>query len=504
MFKRKKGFTAAGTKLTSYRMRSAMLGSHVERQRKTRRGHMNADAVGFSSSRKRRRAARGLVDHVTPSTSSAESRRDYSRRVGRKPQPQAIQRKAHSRRIASIVICALAALVLAAGVGSFVFIESANGKLSLGSSDAPSALAAQPEGAPYYVLCVADLRESQTQLSQTATRDVAYELVRVDEDARVVTAIEIPANLQIKLSDGAYHSLCDTRSFGDGELVRAVSDFAGVDISHIVKTDASGIEALVTAAGGVSVSLAEEVDDPIAGDAYLPQGENTLDGSRALTLLRAANYSGGSSSQAANRTAFFCALARSLMQPSGFPLARQVERLAEYAQTDWDLFGVMSVSGALCDKAGDANTTYYTACVPEGASSAAGGSTFTVASDKWSEVMALVDQGGDPALAQETVPSVDPASFTVAVRNGTDVVGSAAQTARILSDAGFAVGEVGNVDDYTIYPETLIVYKEESFKECAQAVAAALGAGRVINGGSYYSFSDNVLVVIGQDYQPIM
>ena len=72
MLGRKKGFTATQSKLTSHRMRSATIGTHVpQRARASRRG-MNAEAVGFSNSRKKRRAARGIVDHVTPSTASGE------------------------------------------------------------------------------------------------------------------------------------------------------------------------------------------------------------------------------------------------------------------------------------------------------------------------------------------------------------------------------------------------------------------------------------------------
>ena len=32
----------------------------------------------------------------------------------------------------------------------------------------------------------------------------------------------------------------------------------------------------------------------------------------------------------------------------------------------------------------------------------------------------------------------------------------------------------------------------------------AMGAGRAINGGSYYTFEADVLVIIGTDYQPIV
>ena len=94
--KRKQGLTQARAKLTSHRMRSATVGTHVPR-RSSR--HMNGEAVGFSSPRKRKRAARGIVETILPVTSSGESSSQYARRVSRREFAQDIQRKARIRRI---------------------------------------------------------------------------------------------------------------------------------------------------------------------------------------------------------------------------------------------------------------------------------------------------------------------------------------------------------------------------------------------------------------------
>lgn len=130
----------------------------------------------------------------------------------------------------------------------------------------------------------------------------------MDEGARAATVVSLPSNLQVKLSDGAAHPLYDVAALGgDAALVEAVAGFAGVNVSHFARTDAEGIAHLVDAVGGVLVNVAEEVDDPTAGDVYLAEGEQALDGAAALTLLRAQNYAGGVESQAANRA---CVLLR--------------------------------------------------------------------------------------------------------------------------------------------------------------------------------------------------
>ncbi len=496
MLKRRKGFTAAGTRMTSYRMRSAMLGTHVQRRVRPTARHMNADAVGFSSSRKKRRAARGMVDHVTPATASGESGRTCARRLSRRQHTEEIQRKARSRRVLAVVLALAAALCLATGAGAGVFVGSVNGKLSLGDSDVSQALAAQKTGEPYYLLCAADLGRVQ---SRAASEDSAYALVRIDEGARTATVVMIPENLQVKLSDGASHPLSDAWSSGDSALVRAVSDFAGVSISHFAKTDAEGLSHLVETVGGVSVELAEEVDDPAAGDVYLESGAQALDAKSALTLLRASNYTGGTNSQAANRAAFFCSLAKRLTEPTGFAFVQQLESLAGDVRTDWGMFDIVSVADALRD-----GMTCYTAAVPGRSSTVDGERVFTASGDAWNTVMEYVKAGKDPADIESDSPSVDPAGFTVAVRNGTSITGAAAQLSTILAGEGYNVVETGNVDDYTTYPETLVIYQDDTCKPAAEAVIAAMGAGRVVNGGSYYTFDADLLVIIGTDYQPIV
>ena len=97
----------------------------------------------------------------------------------------------------------------------------------------------------------------------------------------------------------------------------AVADFAGVNVAHYVKTDAESIVRLVDALGGVEVNVAEEVDDPNAGDAYLPAGTQTLDGAQALTFLRASNFSNGLEVQAANQRELLTALSLRLLGEGG-------------------------------------------------------------------------------------------------------------------------------------------------------------------------------------------
>ncbi|MEG0845389.1 MAG: LytR C-terminal domain-containing protein, partial [Raoultibacter sp.] len=91
--------------------------------------------------------------------------------------------------------------------------------------------------------------------------------------------------------------------------------------------------------------------------------------------------------------------------------------------------------------------------------------------------------------------------FTITVRNGSDVTGLAAETAALLSGAGFQVSETGNAES-PVYTETLVVYKDPAKADAANAVVAALGSGRATDLSTFYTFSTDVLVMIGKDYAP--
>ena len=197
-----------------------MLGTHVPRRIRPASARMNADAVGFSSTRKKKRAARGVVDTLLPSTATRETSSDYSRRVGRRDIAQELQRKARVRRIAAAVIAVAVVAVVAGGVGLATFFGSVDGKMGLGDSDAKAALTAPKEGA-WYALLAADLGAATATQEQEGPD--ALVLARVDASSRAVTLVSIPANLQVTLKDGKVHPLREAAVQGDAALVSAVA-----------------------------------------------------------------------------------------------------------------------------------------------------------------------------------------------------------------------------------------------------------------------------------------
>lgn len=493
--RRKKGITAFHSKLTSHRLRTATIGTHAPSRTRSSR-HMNGETVGFSSPRKQRRASRGYVDTIMPSTTSRESGSNYAKRVSRREFTQEIQRRARIRRIVIALVCCVAVVCVAVGVGAATFFGSLDGKLGLRDSDASSALVAAKDNGAFYTVVAADLDVAGSPNAVEGPDAIA--LVRVDAASKAATIVSIPANTQVTLKDGNTHQLREaTVQRGDASLVSAVSNLMGVDVSHYVEIDAAGIAQLTDVLGGIEVEVPEEVDDPTAGDVYLQPGVQTLDGQAALTFLRAGNFADGLKAQAANQRSFLTALSLRLLGDGTLGFLTTLDSVGGAFQTDVSALDALSLADALRGMGADAVSG---ALVPGYDLMRDEVQYYAVPSEDRAAMMQLVEAGEDPADHAGTA-SVDPGSFSITVRNGSGVTGGAAQIAEALTSRGFNVAETGNTDSFA-YSETLVVYKDETFLPAAQTAVSALGAGRTVNGGDFYTFDTDVLVVLGQDWKP--
>lgn len=499
MFRNRKGFNAAQLRTTSTHLRTATYGTHIPRRDRSTH-HMNADSVGFSNGRKKKRAARGIVDTILPTTATRESSSEYSHRIGRREYSQEVQRRMRFRRIVIIVACVLLVVAVAVGAGSIAFVGSVDAKMALNDSDAKAALVAPSQkDQPFYTLVAADLDIAEDATTNVAGPD-ALVLVRIDEGRRAVSLISIPPNLGVSLSDGETHQIREAATLdGDAALLSAVADFASVDIAHYVKLDAPGIEALVDGMGGVEVDVSQEVDDPTAGDVYLSAGVQTLDGDAALTFLRAGNFENGLETQAADQRALLAAASVRLIGDGAIDFLSRLDSLGGDFKTDMSVTDALSLADGM---RGIDSSDVTGALVPGYGVTRDDVDYYVASSDSWTGMMQRMDAGESPAPPVSDIPEVDHGSFTITVRNGAAITGGASQMAGLLKDDGFDVVDIGNTDA-AVYPETLVVYKDDGFEAAAQTVVEALDTGRTVKSSGFYTFDTDVLVVLGKDWTPV-
>lgn len=492
MVRKRKDITQINSKLTSRRMRSATLGTHVP---KVRPAHMNADQVGFSSPRRQKRAQRGYVSNVMPGATGPRSGGGYAGRLEFSPGEK---RRTVVRRVGiAVAIIALLAAV-AYGVYSFTLMGNLSDKLALKNSDATSALTAAKSGEPFYTLVVAEL--DTPGMPNSADGPDALALVRTDAAGKGATIVSIPCDVQVSLKDGKYYPLREaaTRE-GDAALINAVANLTNVSISHVVKIDAAGLAKLVDQLGGVDVTLSEEVDDPSAGDVYLPVGQQTLDGAAAVTLARATNFQQPRQTQAENQQKLLAAVAQRMVATGKSGLVGLLDNLSGAFGTDMSSNDALLLAESL--KGLDASSVQG-ALVPGYATESDGKTVYAVSTSSLSAMMDRVDAGQAPA-EDEQLATTDPGSFSITVRNGGGITGAAAAMQSTLTAKGFNVAETGNTDT-SVYNETLVIYNGTSDEAVAQAQTAlnAMGVGRLVQNTGSYTFNTDVLVILGKDWKP--
>lgn len=530
----------------SRRMDESMVGSHVQRGAHGRRAD-GERMPSYASARTSARARNAHVEGVAPQTSSLESNASYRQRSRQRGYVEGARRKSLTRRAITIIVAAIVVVGVAAGAGFLAFRGSVGSEMSLKNSDAPDALVAVRSDEPYYALVTAELGAVAEPLAK-AGPDIVL-LAYVDRQAEKLSLVNIPSSLQVSV-DNAQRRLGDVAEMGDAAFIRAVQNFAKVDISHYVKIGKGGVDGMVDALGGIEVTFDQVIDDPHAGDVYLPLGTYTLNGAGALTYLRADNLAMGVEDQLKNQLNFASLLLARVFSPEG-AFVQRIEAIDAYFQTDYSLADLEVMNGWL---SGIAATDVVCTPLPGYMTSTAGvvdlgESRFVCSSDDMAKIIESLEGGQVPTTSEDDgIELVNPASFTVEVQNGTSITGAASTTADLLKSKGFLVEKTGNAEQQ-VYTETLVVYKANDkqgavkpgeaaaeaettyvydengevvdevteVKEVkamggndngvglarAKTVIDGLGVGRAVEAGAYYSFGTDVLVIIGSDYKPV-
>ncbi|MBO4352364.1 MAG: LCP family protein, partial [Eggerthellaceae bacterium] len=430
---KRKGFTAKQSKRTARRMDDSTYGTHVSRGSHSRGFQQNASTVQFSNPRSTDRVARGTVETITPATQSGESAAEYRRRASQRRYIEEVQRKAKRRRIITFIVVALIVVGLAVGAGMIAFKGTVGAEMSLGDSDAKSALVTAKDGEPTYTLISVELGAVAQPLERSGP-DVLL-LARLDEQSRTVALLNIPADLRVTLGDSEYHRICEASQEGDSALIEAVSKFCGVPISHFVKLSKQNLVDLVDALDGVDMEVSQVVDDPHAGDVYLSAGAQTLEGNSALTFLRATNLKLGTLDQMNNQLDFAASLLDEVFREDGsVGFSKRLESIDTFFKTDYTFDDIVKLQSWLKD----VDLRNMTLVTVPGYTTAVTGvvdnevSYYIASSNDVAIIIDTLDQGGDPNASKNEASALDKSSFTVEVQNGANIVGAAAETAETL------------------------------------------------------------------------
>ncbi len=450
---------------------------------------------------------------------------------------QRARKKRQRKRILVATLSVLLVLILTGAGAAWAYMSNINSALNDGvDEDLLSSLSVTDSASdPFYMLLIGIDKSEERETTNEyggAYRTDSMILARIDPKDKEVTLISIPRDTQVTIGSHGTQKINAAYAFGGPSgAVKAVESLADVSISHYAEIDFDGFAAVVDSLGGVDIDVQYEINDPDY-TGYLAAGQQTLNGEQALIYCRSRHaydkIGDGDAIRAANQRTMISAIMKKLMSSDIATLTNTVSTLSQYITTDYSVSGILGLAQSMMGI--DTENSVYSAAVPTESVYENNIWYEKLQKTAWDKMMSRVKQGlspteedvvdqasgtvmastgsggsgsGDSGSSSSSSSSSNSSSASlsgtkIAVKNGSGISGCASQAASKLTPQG-AVCETGNADDYS-YKNTLVIY-DGSNQEKAQKVADLLGKGTVKKNDGTYSFTGDILVVVGKDWQ---
>lgn len=250
---------------------------------------------------------------------------------------------------------------------------------------------------PFYVLILgSDARESDS-----GSRSDVIMLARVDPSAGSVSLVSIPRDTMVTINGRTQKINAAYAHGGSAMAVRAVSEFAGVPISHFVSVHFEELEEIVDMLGGVWVDVPESFSAGNGGLSF-EAGNQLLNGQQALAYARERYHvSGGDFGRAQAQRQIVEAVIRQVLASSPVELPGLIGQLANCITTDLSVTDIVGYAQEFLGK----ELTVYSAICPSYTLNQDGVSYVATMFNEWKRMMQLVDAGLDPNDATAEIPS---------------------------------------------------------------------------------------------------
>jgi LCP family protein required for cell wall assembly len=452
------------------------------------------------------------------------------------------ERRIRRKRILMGTGIALASVLVIAAIGVVTFMLIINSKLGTDlqgnrinfDTGIYENIFVEPEKPedPFWVLLMGTDNREGYEIPRTDT----LILTRVDQRTKTMAMVSIPRDTYVELEGigpekiNAAYTWAEAEKEGSGiaATIKTVSKFAGVDIAYFAQVDFDGLVRLVDGLGGVEVDVPVDiVGDYDAGGIDIYQGVQVLNGEKALVFCRSREFEASDYQRQANQRTFLQALAKQVLAADLPTIASTVTNLAEMTYTNMDIAKIVKVAQGM---RGLQESDIRTYTVPA-AYQPINKIDYEVAdAAAWRELITAIERGEYPERQEDLhggiVPesyvassisgttgttgqdsgsttsdatTLNPGDYTVEVRNGCGIAGSAKSVSDRLVSAGYRQNGVGDAQDSN-YQTTLIIYQNEKSRAAAHDIRQRLGYGETISSGGNYSFTGDILVVVGRDF----
>ena len=453
------------------------------------------------------------------------------------------RRRKKRKRIALGALAAVLVLALG-GVGmAFAYINQIESNFSEDITPEVQEALEKPadyDGGTFYMLLMGTDKSKEREKGEYAGdtfRSDSMILTRVDPENKKVTMVSLHRDTETEIEGYGMQKLNASYAFGGpAGAIKAVSQMAGVPISHYAEINFDGFKDVVDALGGIEVDVPMEIDDKRAGG-HVDAGKQTLNGDQALILCRARHaydeYGDGDRYRAANQRLVLGAIAKKILSSDVATMASTIEALSQYVTTDFKIADILALANSL--QGLDPSKDIYSAMEPT--ISEYRNETWYEQLDveAWNTMMNRVKQGLPPTetdqvdelngtvLAsagdgsggtsdQETgVQAADGTSTTgktfgetrtgiVTIKNGNGVNGVGAEALERIKPLGYTA-DASNANSFS-YEETVVVFDTTDQRAYAEELIDALGCGRAVqNKNGEYVYEGDFLILIGSDWK---
>lgn len=452
-------------------------------------------------------------------------------------------RKRRKKVIVSVLTAVLAVILVGVGL-AFAYISTYVGNIETQmnaeiTEEVQEALEKPVEyegGAFYMLLMGTDKSQERDDADEYGGiyRSDSMILVRVDPVSKKITMVSLHRDTEIEIEGHGMQKLNASYAFGGpAGAIKAVSQMAGVPISHYAEINFDGFREVVDALGGVEVDVPMEINDDMAGG-HVDAGLHTITGTEALILCRARHaydeYGDGDRYRAANQRLVLGAIARKVLQSDVATIASTIEALSQYITTDFKVADLLALANSF--QGMDPSEDIYSAMEPT-ISEYKNETWYEQLDTKaWNTMMNRVKQGLPPTEESEVdelngtvLASVGDASGGVSddesaieapdggaaqtfsdtrtgkvtIKNGNGVSGCGAEALERIAPLGYTA-DASNANSFN-YSETVVVFDTPDQRIYAEELVDALGCGRAVqNQNAQYVYEGDFLILIGADW----
>jgi LCP family protein required for cell wall assembly len=460
--------------------------------------HLAAEAVARREARHAMQEEGDQLPSDPPIEGATARERVASRRRANKRRP------ALRAALATLSILVVMGIIVAAG--AFVYLRSVQGETQDTSAAVRQALEqkSRTPGPPVNILVLgSDLRKFEIKRGETKSRADTIMLIRIDPKQKKIWALSFPRDLRVDIPGYGTDKINAANFYGGPPLlIKTINELTGMPIHDYVEVNFEGFKELVDAIGGVWVNVDSEIHDIKAANhddtaKDIEPGYQKLDGKHALTFVRSRAFPEGDFKRIANQQKFMDALlAQTVRFQNVFKIPQMVQVFRKNVVTSMGLKDMLNLA---LDLKGVKKKDLYKARIM-GKDAMINGIYFYTPDEEHMAVLTQRMRNGEPFSGPATGGSIPNEQISITVRNGSGVSGRGRSMGDRLGAMSFDVVDVGN-SEQTNYVSTLVVYKSNTQAEALQVIRS-LGLGKLLPATDKYSFSSDLMVIVGSDYLP--